>query len=420
MPSSREPAFDALRAAMLLSLLALHAAVPYMTTPLGALWPIQDRSTHFAFDILVAFLHTFRIPLLFFVAGYFAASLYLRRGAKAFVVHRSRRIALPLVAAWLVTAPLTIAAFRAGAATGRAPDASPASLPLAQIAGQLQWFHLWFLFDLLLYYAAACALVPLVRRLPERAKDRGLRAVDAFYRHPWAPLLAAPLTALTLLPMTSGMLETPGSFARPPATLLANGVFVLAGWGLYLRREVVAALPARAWSRVLWGVVLFAGWLALLVRLEAGEARAHLPAIALLAAACWFLVLGLAGVFVRHFARPRAATRHLADASYWCYLAHLPVVVWCAVGLAGIDWPGGVKYALVLLATTTACLGTYALGMRALHRGSTRATTSASTSTFSSGRASPRAAVAAAAAGSAAGTGGRTPRASPASRRSRG
>ena len=171
-----------------------------------------------------------------------------------------------------------------------------------------------------------------MRRLPERTKDRGLRAVDAFYRHPWAPLLAAPLTALTLLPMTSGMLETPGSFARPPATLLADGVFVLAGWGLYLRREAVAALPARAWSRVLWGVALFAAWLALLVRLQAGDARAHLPAVLLLAAACWCLVLGLAGVFVRHFATPRAATRRLADASYWCYLAHLPVVAWCSVG----------------------------------------------------------------------------------------
>jgi peptidoglycan/LPS O-acetylase OafA/YrhL len=218
--------------------------------------------------------------------------------------------------------------------------------------------------------------------------------------------------------MTSGMLETPGSFARPPATLLADGVFVLAGWGLYLGRESVAALPARAWSRVLWGVALFAAWLALLVRLQAGDARAHLPAMVLLAAACWFLVLGLAGVFVRHFATPRAATRHLADASYWCYLAHLPVVAWCSVGLAGAAWPGAVKYALVLLATTTACLGTYALGVRALHRGSARPTTSAST--ISSDRASPRAAVAAAAAGSAAGTGGRTPPASPASRRSRG
>ena len=41
----------------------------------------------------------------------------------------------------------------------------------------------------------------------------------------------------------------------------------------------------------------------------------------------WQLTLLFIGCFVRYLSRPRVWVRWLADASYWCYLVHLPIVV---------------------------------------------------------------------------------------------
>ena len=46
---------------------------------------------------------------------------------------------------------------------------------------------------------------------------------------------------------------------------------------------------------------------------------------------CWtFPVLGMG---LRFFAGASAARRYLADASYWIYLAHLPLVFWLQVAV---------------------------------------------------------------------------------------
>ena len=67
--------------------------------------------------------------------------------------------------------------------------------------------------------------------------------------------------------------------------------------------------------------------------------------------AVWGWVLGLTGAALRFLSNYSATRRYIADASYWIYLAHLPVVaafqVW--VGHWPLHW--GVKYPLILVAS---------------------------------------------------------------------
>ena len=44
------------------------------------------------------------------------------------------------------------------------------------------------------------------------------------------------------------------------------------------------------------------------------------------AAFAWTMTLGLIGLFTKLFRRERAWVRYLSDASYWIYLAHMPLV----------------------------------------------------------------------------------------------
>ena len=231
---------------------ALHAAVAYMQTPLGDMWGFQDVQTHVGFDVFVAFVHSFRMPVFFVMAGFFAALLYEQRGANRMVRNRVQRVLCPLVIGWMVLFPLTVGGF-AFAQLGGDASALVAAIHLVASAGLLehvQLIHLWFLYDLLLYYVAALLICRLGRVVSHTA---GRSLVDGFGRllsRWYAPLVLAVPTALTLVPMPSGMLETPGAFNRPLATVLAHGVFFAFGWLLYLRRELLHTLRLRAWGQI--------------------------------------------------------------------------------------------------------------------------------------------------------------------------
>ena len=67
----RYHAFDSLRAAMMLLGLVIHSAMGYVTFPTDRVWPFKDPHPSTVFDLLVTFIHTFRMPVFFVIAGFF-------------------------------------------------------------------------------------------------------------------------------------------------------------------------------------------------------------------------------------------------------------------------------------------------------------------------------------------------------------
>jgi peptidoglycan/LPS O-acetylase OafA/YrhL len=65
--------------------------------------------------------------------------------------------------------------------------------------------------------------------------------------------------------------------------------------------------------------------------------------------------LGLIGLFHRVFAKPRPAVSWLADASYWMYLVHVPLIFATQTIVREWPLPATVKF-LLILATVTAVL----------------------------------------------------------------
>jgi glucan biosynthesis protein C len=87
---------DALRAIMMLLGLVLHSAVTYSPKDYGAAWPLKDPlNTSTLFDILADFIHVFRMPLFFVIAGFFGALLFYDRSPRRMVVNRLQRVVLP-------------------------------------------------------------------------------------------------------------------------------------------------------------------------------------------------------------------------------------------------------------------------------------------------------------------------------------
>jgi len=86
---------DALRAFAMLLGIALHAAMVYIGPTVR--WPVQDVEHSRFFGLFVSAVHGFRMPLFFLVSGFFTAMLWRKRGLRALLWQRFRRIFLPLL-----------------------------------------------------------------------------------------------------------------------------------------------------------------------------------------------------------------------------------------------------------------------------------------------------------------------------------
>jgi glucans biosynthesis protein C len=373
--ADRFHALDAVRAAALLLGIALHATLSFWPGMRELNWPISDVSTS-VFPAAVFFVvHIFRMSVFYAIAGFFAHLLLVRRGAWGLVRNRLRRIALPFFVSMLVVLPPLILPFIwgqrqlgiSGPPLIRPPVPDPQLPP---------WGHLWFLYLLMVLYALwmlARALLHAIDRrgmLPS-AIDRALRVLIASRA---APLVLAAPTAVVLFytpwwSMWQGIPPPIMGFIPNFPALLAFGSAFAFGWFLHRQPTLLDAL-ARQWLvHVLAAAVASAIALWLIgarPRLDVYELpraqRIAFSASYHLATWCW--ILGLVGAAVRFLRQPSARWRYLADASFFVYLVHLPIVY--ALQAWMLLWPlhWSVKYVLVVSITLAVSLGLYHVGVR--------------------------------------------------------
>ena len=99
-------ALDAVRGFALLLGVAFHAALSFMPGWPPGIWAMNDNSPSQFLSDAAFVTHIFRMSLFFFIAGYFGRLLYQKLGASAFWANRCKRIAIPLIAGWVVLFPL--------------------------------------------------------------------------------------------------------------------------------------------------------------------------------------------------------------------------------------------------------------------------------------------------------------------------
>ena len=261
MPDNSSPTFgryhslDALRATMMLLGLVLHTAINYLPAiPEDAGWPYQDAATSLVLAWLIAFIHMFRMPTFFVVAGFFAAFVYQRRGPRAFLRHRLARLGVPLLCAW----PLLYAVLVGSAPYAQAFTAAPPPHP--EIAPGVDLLHLWFLYQLLAFCAAAVLLVPALHHAPGHWRARFLDAFGRQIHRPSGVVGLAAVSSLLLLPMETWHFDTASSLLPAPHVLGGYAVFFAFGW-LVFTRPVIEGFRARAWTHFGAGFVFHGAYL---------------------------------------------------------------------------------------------------------------------------------------------------------------
>ncbi len=85
----------------------------------------------------------------------------------------------------------------------------------------------------------------------------------------------------------------------------------------------------------------------------------------------WSLVALSIGLFKRFFDKPSKVVRYIADASYWLYLIHLPIVIWLQIAFAELPFHWSLKLIAISLLTVGISLVLYDLFVRSTFIGRT-------------------------------------------------
>lgn len=365
-------ALDRLRVVMIMLGTVRHASMSYDPSLIDA-WPYKDGEVSVLAHWFIVFTSLFRMPIFFLIAGFFSAYLVETRGISAFIRLRWSRLGVTLLVVWPVMAALMAFTLWVAAPLSAVPPAIHLSEG-AFTPHVLDYIlmHLWFLYYLLILSLAAGGAQVLARRIPPEVRKRIL---DLFARHLRGGGLIAVILigGIVLYQMQSWTIDYDGHPIPAPRLLALYGLLFGFGWLLFCRREALKKFTGPAWFMLAVAVPCFfvhryfvdtGCEVDLTMRCTGSSAEYHLGAVVFLTLSMWMTVYGLIGVFLRYMNRPSPRWRYMADASYFFYLAQVPVTMLLPLVLFSLPLPGLAKLTLVVAAATGVMLLAYHYGVR--------------------------------------------------------
>jgi glucans biosynthesis protein C len=357
---------DALRGAMMMLGILLHGAVFYLAEPPASMPIPVERNAAFGFDVLFHFIHSFRIPAFFVLAGFFAALLVLKRGLWGSLQNRAARVLAPLLAAMVTVLPLAVwimLCFMQSVRFG-SHDFVPDPMKLRILVGELKaagvpvgqpsLMHLWFLYYLCMFYL----LLP-VFMLLSRAGSR----VDRWLASPGAfPVLGA-ITAASLWPFHGGQVHEGFIFITPHLpSLIYYGLFFAIGYLLHACPGMLRTAQAGVWYWLVLAWIFFPLSLYLTHRWQLTAAPDLPLRLAMLLAhglCTWALIYLVIGAALRWFDSASPWVLYLSQSAYWIFLTHMPVLALGAWWMVQFDMNAVLKFLCITIFTCIICFTSY-------------------------------------------------------------
>lgn len=357
------PGLTSLRALAMLLGVTLHASIAYMPTQMeGLIWVVQDSSTAFC-DVTFWWVHAWRLPLFFFLSGFFAKLTMDRHGTKGFAIRRFKRVFVPYIVAIYTILPLQYVVFAWGwYVTGQCTLEQ--TLPWIAFPSHLQenFFgpsHLWFLQDLTIMssmYLFLCYRLGAKSDSQNPAETETLPAPSW-----WIPFALAVPAGLLLWGNPEPVLVVRNTFFADPARLLYYSLFFIGGIVGYHNRDWFFDASKFPRTHFLLAIPFSVLMMAILkydiVDLEGGFGQLVMGIAT--AVVAWLMIYGMMGLFLHHLRTEHWLVQYVADSSYWIYLCHLPIVAFLHVLLRDVQIPPMAKFTIVSASTTGVGLFSY-------------------------------------------------------------
>ena len=362
-PTQRFHSLDNLRAVMMWLGLVLHVAINHMIGKTNIPW--RDPETTQLANFAVVFIHSFRMPVFFILAGFFVALLLARRGAAGMFKHRLRRIGLPFVIFWPLIFICT------GALVTRYLGLMPDAIELqAELSNRplLRTMHLWFMYYLLWFCGLTALCSALARYIPASIKNGIAGAWRILAARWWGFLILTLPLAATGAFYWNGIVTPDNSFLPNLAELVHHGMFFAFGFFMYRHQD--SLLPQYAqhcWRYLAAGLGFFIvtmGAFETLVQNTTAIPYARAAIAFIYHCASWLWSFALIGLFMRYLPAQNRFLAFIADSAYWVYLLHFSLTVGFGVMLYDAPYGALAKMGINLAATTAVCLLTYLVMVR--------------------------------------------------------
>lgn len=372
--ASRLAFIDNIRWTMIVLVLSMHACDTY--SPFGNWYYVDRQKTSFGtaifFGVYQSFLQAFFMAVLFFIAGYFSAAAYDRKGFSRFLRDRFFRLGLPTLLYMLVIGPLT--QYFLSWTWGDGGFGHQWLLHLKDGEWLSETGPMWFCAALLMF-AIVYALARLTGWKETRIEPAGDRR-DAIAVVAFIAMMAAStfLVRVGVSGNASVLNVHPGDFPQY-SLMFAAGVFGYRGnW--------ITEFPARI--SLLWGslalalsVPLFAALIVFGGGLQ-GETAQYAGGFNPVSAGkclwealvCVGMGLLMLAIYRRYFDKQGPVARWLSDNAFGVYLIHPPILIGSAILLHPVAL-GAVAKAILL--TFVAAIGSFVASAFVLRQSPLRA-----------------------------------------------
>ncbi|VAX41026.1 Glucans biosynthesis protein C [hydrothermal vent metagenome] len=364
-PTGRLYGFDSLRAMAVLFVVALHAAAPYVPTPMpGLLWVTEEPYSGTLLNGFFWGIACCIMPLFFCISGYFSYLLYERRGAQQFLSQRIHRILIPLVAAVVVILPVEVYLWALGMISHKGYPWK--TLQRLNFDGdvRLQFWglsHLWYLQYLFLY--------SLLFVLFERYRPRHslvLQTIHQLATGKWLLLVLLVPSVLILTIQPQAMVGFQHSGLPVPSKFLYNAIFFALGIMAAHNKKTIDIWKRYSPLLLGTGLLLLPVMLFLIKQYVAEEGVLQTRLLLATAVSLFSLLmtLGCIGIVQKQQSPSQRAVLYLAEASFFLYLVHHPLVAILHLSLMQVAWVTELKFAVTFFSATSIGLLLYHVAVR--------------------------------------------------------
>lgn len=361
-PLKRLHSLDSLRAIMMLLGIVFHSSLYYSTIDYGV--AAQDpHSKSIIMDLIVIFVHSFRMPIFFFIAGFFAAFLLYSRGSKEMLKNRILRVFLPFVVFILILNPLVnFSAIFVKLAFVQ--DPSPFLNAFAQFDVKTQILpystqHLWFLYYLTIFSLIIFGLHFVFGKYTNFLNKMSSVFEWIFIKPIFRILFFSSIMMLIYVFIGSSELETSFSFVPDINTIVFYFYFYGIGFLLFRSKHLIESINKYNFSLIILASLFIFLKIGLILGLNLGTSSNVWYLVVLNSFIVWMFLFGITGAFIKYLNSNSRKMRYISDASYWIYLIHSPFVDFFPAFWVNLPLIAELKFLLNISLTFAICLISY-------------------------------------------------------------
>ena len=343
---------------MLFLLLVLHAGLSFMSSKLNpGLWMFKDKSTHFIFDGMIGFIHSFRHPIFFIISGFVTYQMSQKYSWNKLIIKRFKRLFIPMLIIIFLAGPfihILISQLMGKIDTFSLQVIYPSS---SEYSFGFSTIYVWFLYYLMLF--------TLIHLIIER-----LGIMSYFSRiklgKNWFLTSIVILTIIIICTLAFwGENSLFGDYHWNPNLLSFGGFLSFYLFGIFLanQKEALTNIKNHGLFFVILGTVTFIIYSVqgLIELNQVGNAMKFNWIIMISSGlSSVFFAIGFMGLALKYYTKSNKYISYISRSSYFLYLIHFPILILFLKYCVQYDWNAFIKFLFVLIAT---CLSSFIINV---------------------------------------------------------